>query len=172
MAANILVGQALGGGDPDEAYGNGISAVLLGLAVVGTLGTVLFVGAGWIVGPFIDDAATASFAVDFLRAFAVAGLFIAGYYIFSGSLRGGSDTRSPFVATFVGSFVFLLGTSYVGGLHLGYGVVAAYVGIVADFAWRSVFVGTIYLRKNWIAYGTTLIDERRGAASPSDGPDD
>lgn len=169
VAANILVGRALGERNPKTAYNNGVSTALLGIAIVGSLGVVLFAAAPRTVGIFIDDSVTIRFGIDFLRAFAVSSVFIAGFFVCAGSLRGGSDTRSPLVATFIGSFVFLLGTSYIGGIHLEYGAVAACVGIVADFVWRSVFVGVVYHRQNWVMYGSALMDERRAAKATSDG---
>lgn len=62
-------------------------------------------------------------------------------------------------------FVFLLGISYVGVIQMGLGVVAVSLAIVVDFCWRAVFLGAIYYRRNWMEYGTTLMEER-GSVNP------
>lgn len=160
VAANVLVGQALGRGDPDVAYINGIATVGLGVVTIGPLSLVLFWGSELFVQVFTADPATIGFATGFAQAYAVAAVFIAGFKIFGGSLRGGSETRGPLYATLVGTFVFMLGVSYVGGIHFGYGVVAAYAAIVTDWMWRAGFVGLQFYGRSWIAVGRTLMEDR------------
>ncbi len=160
VAANVLVGQALGRGEPDTAYYDGLATAALGAITVGGLGVVLFFQAEEFVSLFTRDPVTIDYATDFARAYAVATVLIAPYAILAGALRGGSETRSPFVAKVTGTFVFLLGMTYVGGLHLGYGVVAAYVAIVADYVWRNIVLGSVYVHRGWIERGTRMMRER------------
>ncbi|WP_375139667.1 MATE family efflux transporter [Natranaeroarchaeum sulfidigenes] len=160
VAANVIVGQALGRGEPDTAYYDGLATAALGAITVGGLGVVLFFQAEAFVSLFTRDPVTIGYATDFARAYAVATVLIAPYAILAGALRGGSETRSPFVAKVTGTFVFLLGMTYVGGLHLGYGVVAAYVAIVADYVWRNIVLGSVYVHRGWIERGTRMMRER------------
>ncbi|ELY57744.1 MATE family efflux transporter [Natronolimnohabitans innermongolicus] len=166
-AANILSGQALGRGEADAAYFNGLAAAGLAVLTVGGLGAVIFVAAEPIVRLFTSDPATIGYATGFARAYAVATALIACYIVLAGSLRGGSETRPPFVAKLTGAVCFLLGITYVFGVGLEYGVVAAYVAIVADFVWRNVVVGAVYLRGNWLERGTDMMAER-GSLRASD----
>ncbi|WP_303650258.1 MATE family efflux transporter [Halalkalicoccus sp. NIPERK01] len=159
-AANILAGQSLGEGEPERAYFDGWAATGLAALTVGGLGLVLVAGAEWFVLAFTRDPATLEYAVGFARAYGVAAVFIALYVTIAGSLRGGSETVSPFLAKLSGTLIFLLGVSYVVGLRLGYGVVAAYVAIVADYVWRNLLVGTVYYRRNWIERGTRMMADR------------
>lgn len=160
VAANVLVGQALGRGEAETAYYDGLATTALGAITVGGLGAVLFFQAEAFVSLFTRDPVTIGYAADFARAYAVATVLIAPYAILAGSLRGGSETRSPFVAKVTGTFVFLLGMTYVGGVWLEYGVVAAYVAIVADYLWRDLVLGSVYYRRNWIERGTRMMRER------------
>jgi len=159
-AASILAGQSLGRGEADEAYFNGLAAASLAVLTVGGLGVGIFFAAEQVVRIFTRDPATIGYAVGFAQAYAIATFLIALYVVVSGSLRGGSETRPPFVAKVTGAVFFLLGTTYVFGVGLEYGVVAAYVAIVADWAWRNVVVGAVYLRKGWLERGTTMMHER------------
>ncbi len=159
-AANILAGQSLGRGEPGTAYFDGWAAAGLAALTVGALGLVLVAGAEWFVLAFTRDPTTVAYATDFARAYGIAAVFIALYVVIAGSLRGGSETVSPFVAKLSGTVVFLLGISYVFGIRLEYGVVAAYVAIVADFAWRNVVVGSVYYRRNWLDRGAEMMHER------------
>jgi Na+-driven multidrug efflux pump len=85
---------------------------------------------------------------------------IAAYLTLSGSLRGGSETVVPFVARVIGTFVFLLGFTYVVGVVLGYGVAAAYVAVVLDFVFRVAYLGVVFYRRRWVARGTSMMRER------------
>lgn len=159
VAGNILVGQSLGN-DVSTAYTNGITITSLSIGITGLLGFVLFFGSSVLVQWFTDDPATATAAIMFVQVFAIAGVFQASFSGLRGALRGGSDTRTPFIATLVGMFVFLMGVSYVGGIYLGYGILGVFVAIILDFAWRAGFLGIVYYRRNWITHGIELMEDR------------
>ena len=117
--------------------------------------------------------ATDASAVDAVRRVSVARardrtFLIALYIVLAGSLRGGSETRPPFVANVSGAVVFLLGVTYVFGVSLEYGVGAAYVAIVADWVWRTLVVGAVYLRKGWLERGTEMMYERGSVPEDED----
>lgn len=160
IGTNIIVGQSLGEGSPREAYRNGWIIAALAMATVGGLGVVLFGIAEQFVLIFTRDSTTVVYATDFARAYALSTVLIALYVVIAGALRGGSETRAPFFAKLSGTFVFLLGTTYVFGLRFEYGVVAAYAGIVADYTWRNVVLCLYYANGNWRERGTTMMTDR------------
>ncbi|MEF8757271.1 MAG: MATE family efflux transporter, partial [Halobacteriales archaeon] len=67
--ASILVGQALGDGDPDEARYVGFAIAGLSVAVLGLAGGVLVVGARPIAAFFTGDPTTLGYAIAFTRVF-------------------------------------------------------------------------------------------------------
>ena len=160
VAANILVGQSLGKQEPGVAFYNGLAATALSVLTIGSLCAVLFVNAELFVLLFTRDPGTIGYATGFAQAYAIGALFIAAYLVLAGSLRGGSETLAPFIARIIGTFVFLLGFTYVVGVQLGYGVTAAYVAVVLDFAFRIVYIGTVYYRCRWLVRGTTMMRDR------------
>ncbi|WP_263020369.1 MATE family efflux transporter [Natronobiforma cellulositropha] len=163
VAANIICGQSLGRREPETAYFDGLAAAALAVVTLGGIGVILFFAAEWLALAFTRDPETLEYAVAFARAYAVSTVFIACYVVLAGSLRGGSESRPPFVAKVTGMVVFLLGITYVFGVRLEYGVVAAYVAIVADFAWRAALIGAIYVRRNWLERGASMMRARAGA---------
>ncbi|SFC62191.1 putative efflux protein, MATE family [Halobiforma haloterrestris] len=160
VAANILVGQSLGEGDSSVAYYYGLAATGLSVLTVGGLCAALFVFAERFVLLFTRDPATVEYATGFAQAYAIAALLIAAYIVLAGSLRGGSETLTPFIARLVGTFVFLLGFTYVVGVELGYGVVAAYLAVILDFVFRVAYLAVVYYRRRWVDRGTSMMTER------------
>jgi putative MATE family efflux protein len=170
VAANVLVGQAIGRGETDVGYGNGVAIVFLAVSTVGLISIGLAAVADSFVGLFTADLTTATFATGFARAYAVGAVFIVAFKVISGALRGGSETRAPFVATLVGTFGFMLGVSYIGGIVFRLGVVAAYAAIILDFATRSAVTGFVYHRRQWIDHGTALMHERGSLTTVDEDP--
>lgn len=160
VGANVLVGQSLGEGAHSTAYYYGWAATALGMLTVGGLGAVLFVAAEQFVLIFTRDPATLGHATGFAQAYAIAAVPIMATYVLAGSLRGGSETLTPFIARLLGTIVGLLGVTYVVGIHLQYGVLAAYVAVGIDFTIRAVFVGTVFYRRRWIERGSGFLSER------------
>lgn len=160
IATNIIVGQTLGEGEIAEAKRNGWTISALAMVTVGGLGVVLFFVAEWFVLLFTRDPATVAYAADFARAYALSTILIALYVVLAGALRGGSETRMPFFAKLSGTFIFLLGTTWVFGLHLKYGVMAAYAGIVADYTWRNVVLCAYYAWGGWLERGAGMMADR------------
>ncbi|OIB58803.1 MATE family efflux transporter [Natrialba sp. SSL1] len=160
VAANIMVGQSLGRNEASTAYYNGIAATSLSVLTIGGLCGLLFFFAEQFVLVFTREPETISYAVGFAQAYAIAALLIAAYLTLAGSLRGGSETVVPFVSRVIGTFVFLLGFTYVFGVILGYGVVAAYVAVVLDFVFRVGYLSVVFYRRRWIERGTSMMRER------------
>lgn len=172
VGAAVIVGQAIGRDEPERAYSNGLATAALGVLTVGGLSLVLFGGADWFVRLFSRDPATLAYAAAFARAYAIAAVFIAGAVTIGGSLRGGSETLTPFLSRTSGLFVWLLGIAYVFGLRLGYGVQAMYWAIVAYFAWRLLVVTAVYVRRNWLDRATGMMLDRGSLHAGSNGGDD
>jgi len=144
VAANVLVGQSLGRGGPEEAYYVSIAATGLSVLTIGGLCAALFFYAEWFVLVFTRDPVTVGYATGFAQVFAISVLFITAYVVLAGSLRGSSETLRPFVARMVGTFVFLLGFTYVFGVLLGYGVRVAYIAVILDFTFGVIYRGAVF----------------------------
>ena len=165
VAASVLVGQAVGDGDPKEATFLGWATAALGLITVGAIGALLFVGADWFVLLFTRDLTTLGYATDFARTYGLAAPFLVLFVVLSGSLQGGSDTRTPFIARTTGLFGFLLGFSYLTSVVLDFGVVGIYAGIVLYYAWATVIVAAGFRWGGWADRAARMMKERGTAGA-------
>ncbi len=163
--ASILVGQALGEGDPGEAryIGFGIATVSVLTMTIAGAGLVSF--AGPIVGLFTGDPATQEFAITFTRIFGVSMVFFGFFSPFAGSLRGAGDTRTPFYARAIGTFGFMLGLSSLLAFPLGWGLQGIYVGLFTNFLVWAVVVTAGFIWGNWAGRATSLMAERAAHGS-------
>ncbi|WP_418282907.1 MATE family efflux transporter [Halorubrum sp. DTA98] len=167
VAASVLVGQALGAGDPDDARFNGWAVAGLGVVTVGTIGLVLVVLAPWLVSIFTADAETAAYAVDFARVYGIAGAALVTFSALSGSLQGASETRIPLVARVSGMFGSFLGLSWLLGRTLGLGPAGAYVGVLLAYCWMAVVVAWGFGSTGWAARAAEMMAARgTGDAEP------
>ena len=173
VGASVLVGQGLGEGEPHQARFEGWATAALGLVTVGTIGLVLVAAAETFVRLFTRDPATVAYATDFARAYGLAAPATVLLIVLAGSLQGGSDTRTPFVARTTGMLGFMLGFSYLTGVVLGFGVIGVYAGIVLYNVWAAAIVGIQFYRGSWVDRATAMMEERGsgdGSERGEDGP--
>ncbi|WP_434523012.1 MATE family efflux transporter [Halorubrum sp. AS12] len=160
VAASVLVGQALGEGDPEAARFNGWAVASLGVLTVGMIGIGLVVGAPRLVPIFTDDAATIEYAIDFARVYGVAGAALACFSALSGSLQGASETRIPLVARVSAMFGLFLGLSWLLGRTAGFGPIGAYVGVSAAYVWMALVVAAGFRYSGWATRAADMMDAR------------
>jgi putative MATE family efflux protein len=159
-AASIVVGQLLGEGDPGGARYAGFAIAALSVLTMGVAGAVLFVGAGPVAAVFTDDPETLSYAATFTRVFGVSMLFFGVFFPFAGSLRGAGDTRTPFYARAVGTFVFMLGASYLLAVPLDWGLLGVYVGTAASYLCWAVIAVAGFVWGDWAGRAAGMMSER------------
>lgn len=174
VASSIICGQDLGAGRPDRARFAGLAITAFSLATLGVAGAVLFTFAEPIAELFLDEdqiepqefAETLAYAIVFTQVFAGAIVIFGVFSPIAGTLRGAGDTLTPFVGRIIGTVVFLLGFSYVVGIHLGYGLPAIYAAILLNYATWAAVVAIGFQWGSWADKAADLIDER--AASEAD----
>ncbi len=158
--SSIIIGQTLGGGDPAQARQTATSILSLSVILHGCAGVILFLGAEQLAAIFTRDPATVGHAIDFTRAFGVSMLFMGIFFTLAGTLHGAGDTRTPFYARFIGTFVFMLGGSYFLGITLEYGLSGVYISIVLSYLSWAIVVGSGFVWGDWEETAAAMIDER------------
>ena len=160
VVAGVLVGQALGAGSPERARFEVGALAVFGLLTTAALAAAVAVFRGPLAGAFVDDPATLGPATAFVAAFAAAAVLRTLSRIYAGALQGGGETTQPFLAELVGGVGVLLGVTYVGGVVLDFGVVAAYVAVVLSGAVRLALVAGWFRDDAWVDAARAAMDAR------------
>lgn len=143
VAATTLVGQELGARRPDQARQATYMAFWLALAVMSSLGAVLFTFQAPILRFFTDDPAVLAAGAIVIHTAAVQQPLLAAAFVFSGALRGAGDTRTTLLITVGSIWGLRLVAAYVLGVGLGLGLFGAWLAMGVDFGARALL---LYLR--------------------------
>ena len=150
-AASVLTGQAVGA-DADRLVRR-VAKTALALAAIycGSCAIVFGVCAQGLAALFTSDARVAELTVGLLYVAAAFQLFDAANVVARGALRGTGDVR--FSTTVAVGVAWLLGlpTAAWLGLHLGLGVVGAWVGLAFDIACGAGLLWWRLEREHWKA---------------------
>lgn len=140
VAATTLVGQNLGAKNPEEAEKSAKIARNLGMIVMSLMGVIFFVIPEPIVKIFSNDPQVIALSVVCLRLVAIAQPSLAVWMILSGGLRGAGDTKSIMKIVLVGFLFVRVGLAWLLAIHLGYGLIGAWVAMVVDLLLRSILI--------------------------------
>jgi putative MATE family efflux protein len=158
VAAGTLTGQYLGAGRPDLAGRAARTAWGLGLAVLGTLGVLLYTQARPMFGLFLGAAKpdVAALGVPALRVVAFALPALATISVLNGALRGAGDTRWPWAIVLFGYLAVRMPLTYhltwpVTDGGLGWGLYGAWVAMFADLSVRGALVAARFFQGGWRA---------------------
>jgi multidrug resistance protein, MATE family len=161
QAATVRVGLAAGAGDAPGIRRAGITALVMGGAVMLATATVMWTAPEALVGLFIDasdpaNAAVIRAAVIFLAIAALFQLFDGGQVIGAGALRGLKDTRWPMV--FAGLAYWVVGMSLAVGLGFGagFGALGIWIALAVALAVAAVLMIGRFI----------VLQQRRAAAAP------
>jgi Na+-driven multidrug efflux pump len=160
VVSSIQIGQALGAQEIEEVRFNTAALASFGLLTTLALSAGVFYWAEPLARFFGDNEAQLVAATTFIQVFAVAAVLRTLSRIYAGALQGGSDTMKPFLAELLGGTGLLLAVTYVGGVGLGYGVVAAYAGVVVSGAVRLALVFGWYRGTGWIDAAVDGMEQR------------
>lgn len=160
-AVSVLVGQALGDADSDEARYLGWSVTLLGALTVGAVGLLTAAYADALVTLLAAGSPDAlPYAADFARVYGLTAGFVVAYTVLSGALGGASETRIPFAARLTGVFGGMLGLTYLLGVHLDWGPLGAYIGIGAQYAWMALVAALGFRYSDWATRAADMMAAR------------
>nr|WP_255494081.1 MATE family efflux transporter [Halarchaeum sp. CBA1220] len=167
-AVGVLVGHALGDGDPGEARYRGWATTGLAVATVGTIGLALVALAPDAVRLLAGGSPDAlPYATSFARVYGYTAAFVAAFTVLSGALGGASETRIPLFARTTGVFGGLVGGTYALGVVLGWGPLGAYVAVGGQYVWMAAVAFVSFACSDWARRATDMMAER-GSTTPDD----
>ncbi len=149
MAATTLVAQNLGAKEPERAERGGYTARNLGLVFASFMGIVFFFFPEFFVRIFSQDSDVIREGANVLRMVAIAQPSTATNLILAGSLRGAGDTRWVTYITAFSVWFIRLTVAYYCVFVLHWGLVGAWMGMIADIIIRSILLSWRFARGKW-----------------------
>lgn len=137
MAASALVGQGLGGRDPDEAQASAIEALLQGTMLMCGLGLVMVILPHQLLGAMISDPAVLAAGETPMRIAGLLQLSMGVSMIVSGALRGAGDTRWPLYTKVISTWCVRLPLVLLFG-WIGFGLTGIWVAMSTDFFVQAI----------------------------------
>lgn len=152
IAAQALVGAALGAHDAGHAKAVARRATAFSLVAAAALAVLFAVGAPVLPGLFTDDVAVRA-AIVVPWWFLVAQLPVAGIvFALDGVLLGAGDVRFMRTATVLSALVGFLPLIWL-SLVLGWGLAGIWSGLTTFMVLRLIFVGWRAISGRWVVSG-------------------
>jgi putative MATE family efflux protein len=151
-ASAILVGQNLGAGKPDRAAQAVRLTAGLNLAIFGTAGVALYLGAGLVASVMTQDPAVVDEATRALRIVACAFPFYAAGMCLQGAFNGAGDTWTPARVNFVCFWLVQVPLAWLLAIPVGLGTFGLYLGVMIGFAVLAACSATLFARGRWKAH--------------------
>jgi MATE family multidrug resistance protein len=139
-AASVLVGHAIGEGDPAHARRVAASALLLGAGFMSVMALVMFAIPGLLAGLYTSVPGVSAVAVALLPIAGVFQVFDGLQVVAAGVLRGAGDTRAAMLANLLGYGLFGMPVSLGLGFGAKLGVVGLWWGFVFGLAAVALFL--------------------------------
>ncbi|HXV86892.1 MAG TPA: MATE family efflux transporter [Gemmatimonadales bacterium] len=120
-AAAVLVGHAVGRGDPPEARRAAAAALCCGVGFMAVSGALMLTAPGFLARVYTSQAPVAALAAALIPIAGVFQVFDGTQVVSIGILRGVADTRTPMLVNILGYWVIALPLSAALGFTAGLG---------------------------------------------------
>lgn len=155
IAAQVLVGRALGAGDGRDARAAALRTIGWSLAAGVVLGAALLALAGPLPRVFTDDLEVLDRAAAIWPLLALMQPVAAVVFALDGILIGAGDTRWLAGAMLVAGVGVYVPIALL-ALHLGWGIRGVWAGLLAFLAARLLTTGSRFLRGRWAVPGAAV----------------
>jgi putative MATE family efflux protein len=149
VAASTLVGQALGGGDPEAASRVGWRALRLAVGVALVLGIPCALARTHLARLFVEDAGTVAALEPFLLCLALAQPFLQAHFALGGAHRGAGDTITPFFAAAAGNWALRLPLACLFAYVWQLPLVWVWYALLFDHVTRTAWLAWSFQRGRW-----------------------
>lgn len=149
MASATMVGQSLGANNPDRAKSAGHEAVKQCGVFAILLMAVFYFAATPIYQLMHQDVGVHQVGVPAFQFNALFQLPLAAAIVYTFSLQGAGDTRTPMLVSLLGVFGVRLTLAYLFGIVLHGGLIGAWVGMCCDNTVRAILVAIAFARGRW-----------------------
>ncbi len=149
VSATSLVGQSLGKRRPDMAESYANHTRRLGMVIAFVLAFTIFFFGRQIVGFYTDDPRIIEEGARILKLMALIQPFQSSQFILTGALRGAGDTRATAVIIFLTVFLVRPSVAWTNVNIFGWGLIGAWLAMVADQLLRTALVLLRYYSGKW-----------------------
>jgi len=149
VSATSLMGQSLGKKRLDMAQAYSSRTRRIGMMVSIILGLIFFFLGTPIMNLYTDDPEIIAQGIRILKLVALIQPFQSSQFILAGALRGAGDTRATAVITFMTVLLLRPGLAKLSINVLGWGLIGAWIALVADQLVRSLLVVLRYKSEKW-----------------------
>jgi MATE family multidrug resistance protein len=139
-AAAVIVGHAVGRGDPDAVRRSTFAALLVGAGFMTVAALLFMLFPGFLAGLYSREAAVLQLAIVLLPIAGVFQVFDGLQVVALGLLRGLGDTRVPMLVNVLGFWCIGMPVSLWLGFGLDYGAVGLWWGLVAGLVIVALFL--------------------------------
>jgi MATE family multidrug resistance protein len=143
-AAAVLVGHAIGRGDPNDAARSGWMAVGLGAAIMSVCGIVLLAFPQFIARLFTPDTAIIAAAAPLLRLAAIFQLFDGVQTVTTGALRGAGNTSLAMICHVIGYGLVGLPLGALLCFSAGMGAQGLWIGLTTGLVLIGIALGAFW----------------------------
>lgn len=148
-AATTLVGQFLGGKQPEKAQSYVYRICGYSLMIFTAMGALLFIFARQLISIFTPDQAVIELASQCLRIVALVQPIQALAFVFAGALRGAADTWITLIVVAITNWVIRAGLSALCIYYFGLDLVAVCYCMCADMVVRAVLFFLRFRSGKW-----------------------
>jgi len=152
-AAAVLVGRAVGRGDPPEARRAALASLAVGVAFMGTSAVMMLLIPARLAALYTDLDAVLALAATLIPIAGAFQVFDGIQVVSAGALRGLGDTRVPMLIGLVGFWLIGLPVSVALGFGAGLGPIGLWWGLVAGLG----TVALLLLARVRVRFSGTLI---------------
>jgi MATE family multidrug resistance protein len=139
-AAAVIVGHAVGRGDPDAVRRSTFAALLVGAAFMTVAAVCFILFPGFLAGIYSREADVLQLAILLLPIAGVFQVFDGLQVVALGLLRGLGDTRVPMLVNVIGFWCIGMPVSLWLGFGLDYGAVGLWWGLVVGLVMVALFL--------------------------------
>jgi len=150
-ASSVITGNTIGAGEPERAYNEGKTFMVLSFLVGLLAGGIIMGLSPFIISLYNIEEATVVVAKQLMAAVAIMVVFQAMQSVTTkGVLRGGGDTRFLLIADVLFLWVVSVPMGYLSGLVWGWNAFWVYICLKLDWAIKSIWCLGRFKSKKWI----------------------
>ncbi|HEU4763068.1 MAG TPA: MATE family efflux transporter [Gemmatimonadales bacterium] len=162
-AGAVLVGQAIGRGDPDGMRRAAGAALILGVGFMAGTAVLFLLLPGPLAALYTGDPGVYALAASLIPIAGLFQVFDGTQAVTVGILRGAGDTSAPMIINVLGFWLVGIPVSRWFGFGLGWGPVGLWWGFVAGLAAVALFL-VLRLRTRFRRTVERLVIDRRHSA--------